>query len=556
VLTFEFFDIKSGLHISCPGDPLETMPTLRESPRCGTAWKFRSKPNRDGSVAKRKSRVVLQGFTQVENVNFFDTYSSVTAYVTMKVIMCIAVIYGLVLWQIDFDTAYLWAPMSEIVYTYNIQAVHLLDHKKFEQKCLDKLLVVLMSQHRYRDGDEKQSVNHLLEREGWEMCLRLLKSLYGAHQSGANFDRVSSKTIIEDCGMDRMQRDDQCFIKRGRDAASSLYCGKLVDDMLVAVPVESPMLRELIDTLNKSYSVTLKRVDVFAGLTVTQNLLQKWVHVNVERQTLAMVDKFHLDTTCRPLVPIRHGTVLTKEDCPIVYSDKPTERAVWYKSAIQTTNWLTLVCRYDCAAAQSMLARFSANPGEIHVRLMREYMCYMVASSGYGILFRRTDDRKRDIRMLGYGDADFAGDRDTRRSRGAQGLMWVNGFLYFTSKLQQIITLNTHEAEVVATVDLAKGAKGVVELVEEMGIPLERPIVLNNDNDAACKTLMRSGFSGRSKHFDVRYLWLHQHIESNLFIIQHCVGVDNKVDIGTKLFEVRNFQRAREMVVSLRPDNK
>ena len=39
--------------------------------------------------------------------------------------------------------------------------------------------------------------------------------------------------------MEIMYKDNQCFVKRSRESASSMYCSKLVDDVLVTVRIIS-----------------------------------------------------------------------------------------------------------------------------------------------------------------------------------------------------------------------------------------------------------------------------------------------------------------------------
>jgi hypothetical protein len=43
----------------------------------GTKWVFRNKQDQDRIVVRNKARLVAQGYTQVEGLNFEETYAPV-----------------------------------------------------------------------------------------------------------------------------------------------------------------------------------------------------------------------------------------------------------------------------------------------------------------------------------------------------------------------------------------------------------------------------------------------------------------------------------------------
>jgi hypothetical protein len=47
-------------------------------------WIFKVKYNTDGTIDKYKARLCGKGFTQTFGVNYFETYSPVLAYMTLR----------------------------------------------------------------------------------------------------------------------------------------------------------------------------------------------------------------------------------------------------------------------------------------------------------------------------------------------------------------------------------------------------------------------------------------------------------------------------------------
>ena len=74
------------------------------------------KLNKDGFISTRKSRLVAQGFTQQEGIDYNDTFSPTAKLTTIRVIAAIAVRNNWELEQMDMDTAYLNASLKEDIY--------------------------------------------------------------------------------------------------------------------------------------------------------------------------------------------------------------------------------------------------------------------------------------------------------------------------------------------------------------------------------------------------------------------------------------------------------
>ena len=59
---------------------------------------------------------MAKGYTQKEGENFFDTYSPVARLTTIRVLLSLAVSYGLIVHQIDVKTTFLNRELEEEIY--------------------------------------------------------------------------------------------------------------------------------------------------------------------------------------------------------------------------------------------------------------------------------------------------------------------------------------------------------------------------------------------------------------------------------------------------------
>lgn len=78
-------------------------------------WVFNIKHNKNGAILKHKARLVAKRFTQIPGLDFFDTYTSVVCYESLRMTTTIAASKDWKLWAIDFVSAYLNSKMKEDV---------------------------------------------------------------------------------------------------------------------------------------------------------------------------------------------------------------------------------------------------------------------------------------------------------------------------------------------------------------------------------------------------------------------------------------------------------
>jgi hypothetical protein len=69
----------------------------------GCKWIFKRKYFPNGSIDKYKARLVANGFTQKQNVNYFDTFSPVTRISSIWVLIVLALFIALlyIKWMLE-----------------------------------------------------------------------------------------------------------------------------------------------------------------------------------------------------------------------------------------------------------------------------------------------------------------------------------------------------------------------------------------------------------------------------------------------------------------------
>jgi hypothetical protein len=79
-------------------------------------WLYKLKHVADGNIEKYKALFVARGFSQVEGVDYDETFASVSRYTSIRVVISIATEMGWKIHQMDVKTAFLNGLIEEEVY--------------------------------------------------------------------------------------------------------------------------------------------------------------------------------------------------------------------------------------------------------------------------------------------------------------------------------------------------------------------------------------------------------------------------------------------------------
>jgi len=101
------------------------------------------------------------------------------------------------------------------------------------------------------------------------------------------------------------------------------------------------------------------------------------------------------------------------------------------------------------------------------------------------------------------------------------------------SRKQRIVALSTTEAEYIAAAECCKELSYVKSLLSEL-MNTEVPTTLYVDNQSAIKLIKSGQMNWQSKHIDVRYHYISEKLNENLFQLQYCRSEDQLADIFTK----------------------
>ena len=94
-------------HQFVQNDVWELVPRPKGVNVIGTKWIFKKKSDEHGTVIRNKSRLVAQGYTQVERIDFDETFASVARLESIMILLAITSHLNFKLYQMDVKSAFL-----------------------------------------------------------------------------------------------------------------------------------------------------------------------------------------------------------------------------------------------------------------------------------------------------------------------------------------------------------------------------------------------------------------------------------------------------------------
>nr|GEW32819.1 hypothetical protein [Tanacetum cinerariifolium] len=82
----------------------------------GTKWVLKNKKDKRGTVIRNKARLVAQGYTQEEGIDYEEVFAPVARIETIRLFLAYASFIGFIVYQMDVKSAFLYGTIDEEVY--------------------------------------------------------------------------------------------------------------------------------------------------------------------------------------------------------------------------------------------------------------------------------------------------------------------------------------------------------------------------------------------------------------------------------------------------------
>jgi hypothetical protein len=176
-----------------------------------------------------------------------------------------------------------------------------------------------------------------------------------------------------------------------------------------------------------------------------------------------------------------------------------------YRSMIVSLLYLC-ASRPDSMLSICMCARFQADPKEVHLRAVKRIMRYLVYTPKFGLWY----PKRSTFDLIGYSDVDWAECKIDRKSTSGTCQFLGRSLVSWASKKQNSIALSTAEAKYIAAGHCCAQLLWMWQTLRDYGYKLSK-VPLLCDNESAIRMADNPVEHSRTKHIDIRYLFLRDH---------------------------------------------
>ena len=471
----------------------------------GSKWVFKVKRNADGSIEKFKARLVAQGYSQAAGVDFQEVFSPVIRNTSMRSLLALANSLDWEVHQMDVKSAFLQGDLNEEIYM------------------------------RQPDGYvDKGNPNHV--------C-KLKKSLYGLKQAARCWNS-SIDHYLKTSGYKQADSDQCLYCMKSIKAKDGRICFVIlsihVDDIL--------LFSNNIDMLNKEKLLIGKRfkvqdlgeVNYVLGMVVKRDRKSRKLTISQPKYLEGILKRFQMEN-CKPVsTPMDVG----KQFCALSEDEKPIN-VQEYQKMIGCLTYVSTATRPDLASAVGILARYMSRPGMEHFKGVKRVLRYIKGTINHGLVFKANEEKQM---IIGYSDADWGNDLDTRRSISGYVFQVKGSTVSWYSKRQTCIARSSTEAEYVALSLATQEIVWLKKLLQDVNVRSEKSLVIYEDNQGAIELSKNAKFHNRTKHIDIAFHFIREKVGNGSIDVKYCPTDQMLADIMTKSLSKEKFIKFREQL--------
>jgi hypothetical protein len=273
------------------------------------------------------------------------------------------------------------------------------------------------------------------------------------------------------------------------------------------------------------------QMNFFLGFEIKQ--LRGGTFINQAKYLQDMLMRFKMTEMKGVATP-----VVTKCHLALDPNGKEVDQKV-YRSMIGSLLYLC-ASRPDIVLSVGVCARYQASPKESHMMALKRIFRYLVDTPRYGIWYPKGSS----FILNGYTDADWAGDKDDRKSTSGACQFLGRSLVCWSSKKQNCISLSTAEAEYVATASGCTRLFWMRQTLEEYGVTCDK-VPLLCDNESAIKIAYNPVQHSRTKHIEIRNHFIRDHVARGDIELIYVPTKDQLADIFTKPLDEARFTYLR-----------
>ncbi|GJY22894.1 putative ribonuclease H-like domain-containing protein [Tanacetum coccineum] len=458
----------------------------------GTKWVYRNKRDERGMVVRNKARLVAQGYTQEEGIDYDEVFAPVARIEAIRLFLAFASFMGFIVFQMDVKSAFLYGTIDEEVYVSQPPG--------------------------FVDPDHPNKV------------YKVVKALYGLHQAPRAWYATLS-TFLEKHGYKRGTIDKTLFIKR--DKKDIMLVQVYVDDIIFGSTNKSWC--DEFEALMKSIfqMSSMGELTFFLGLQVKQN--KGGIFISQDKYVAEILKKFDLVNVKAAITPMETKVPLTKDEEAIDVD------VHLYRSMIGSLMYLTAF-RPDIMYAICVCSRFQVTPKTSHLNAVKRIFKYLKGKPNLGLWY----PKESPFDLEAFYDSDYGRSNLDRKS--------TTGGCQFLG--QRLISWQCKKQTILATSTTDNIRNRQVLWVQNQLLDYGFNFMntkIHIDNESTICIVKNPVYHSKTKHIEIHQHFIRDCYEKKLINVEKIHTDLNVADLLTKPFDGPRFNYLVVSIAMINP---
>ncbi|PKU62800.1 Retrovirus-related Pol polyprotein from transposon TNT 1-94 [Dendrobium catenatum] len=456
----------------------------------GCKWTFKTKTLPNGQIERYKARLVALGYEQRYGEIYKETFSPVAKMPTIRILLALAITRKWPLLQLDVSNAFLHGDLPDDIYMRQPQG--------------------------FVDPNNPNAV-----------C-KLRKSLYGLKQAPRQwFQKLTD--FLREKGFRFSQSDPSLLLFT--QTHIRIYLLIYVDDILITGN-DPTAIQDLLRVLQSNFALKqLGEVSLFLGIKIQKNdngyLLSQTHYARKILQEAGFAE-------CKAA-----PTPITPNPKQISQNNTPFSNPSLYRRIAGSLQYLSLT-RPDIAYATNRACQHMSNPTNQDYKNLTRLLRYIKGALTLGLPIT-----PGGLQLSTYTDADWASDSTDRKSISGHCTFLGPNLISWSVKKQVTVAKSSTEAEYRALSAASSDVLWLRRLTAELQLDQPAPTPIYCDNISAIAIAKNPVYHARTKHIEIDYQFIRQHIALQNIVIHHIPSTEQIADIFTKAFSSTRFNTLR-----------
>ena len=482
---------------------IKSLPSGKKAVQTKVVYKL--KLLEDGTLDKFKARLVAKGFTQIYGIDFIESFSPTPSLTTTRFILIIGLHFGMRPYAADVRGAFLNAEIKE------------------------EIII------KFPDGITVDNCEYAV----------LLKSLYGLHQAGRDWNEMSDRIIKSFDSNIQQSLTEPCLYFIWTKELKFLMSVHVDDYTIMCDSTE--YYNNLMTHFKKYVEIEEKgtpKIILQMGLTWSPNL--DVVSFSQKRQIIRLYHEY--SSEIRRLGVKRHDTPMESE-LKLYAGEKDNLPDVPYRSAIGAMLFIARMSRPDILYAINVLSRLNTCYTIQHWKYVLRVIVYLFHTADLQLTYRKNPESARTL--VQYCDSSHGDDKqDGTSTCGNITYMYGNAASWNIEK-QPDVSLSTSEAEYkTLTYAFRDGMYFYNIFHSELKLTHWFPILTYIDNKGAGYMAETAQNNKRTKHIHIQYHFVREKVQQRVHELEYVESANNISDIFTKPLPKGSFEKFRKLMLN------